>query len=51
MAQSCANCDSPIPDYALCPWCQFAHTQLLKRLNGRGDGALSIAVVAGLGSV
>lgn len=43
----CPNCDSAIPDYQPCPWCELAHAQLLDRLNGRGDGALSIAIVAG----
>lgn len=44
---TCPNCDSPVPDYSVCPYCEYAHQQLLERLNGRDDGVASIAVVAG----
>lgn len=43
----CPNCNNAIPDYASCPYCEFAHQQLLERLGEQENGMVTIAVVAG----
>ena len=48
MSNTCRNCDCTIPDYADCPYCQYARERLLERLNGGDDGAASWAVIAAM---
>ena len=46
MPANCRNCDSVIPDYSPCPYCEYAHVQLLERLADKDDGAVDWWVVA-----
>lgn len=40
------DCSHAELDLDQCPYCADAHADLLERLNGRDDGAVSIATVA-----
>lgn len=45
---TCPNCDAVIDSSGECAWCEFNRRQLLERLSGGRDDALSWMVVAAM---